>query len=93
MAISKLFTGHPASVGETYWQHFRFAIRVFISLMKAAIGCFIHAVFPQLFQTTASTEIRTLYEDIEARTNHVPLGSESPTPSSTYPEPALQGVE
>ena len=59
MAVRKLFTEHPASVGETYWQHFRFAAKVFRSLSKAAFACLVHAVFPPLFQKTASTEIRS----------------------------------
>ena len=93
MAVRKFFTEHPASVGETYWQHFRFAAKVFRSLSKAAFACLVHAVFPPLFQKTASTEIRSLHEGIESRANTPTLDAETLAPTSIYQKPILQATE
>ena len=46
------FTAHPASVGETYGQHFRFASR--FGPPVSATAAMVHAVLPFLFVTTAS---------------------------------------
>ncbi|MEO8676041.1 MAG: DUF6356 family protein [Casimicrobiaceae bacterium] len=48
------FTAHPASVGETYVQHLRFALRFGASMTLGGIAAIVHAIFPFLFQTTAS---------------------------------------
>lgn len=42
----RLFTAHPKSVGETYWQHFKIAMKGVYRLGGSAIIFFIHAVFP-----------------------------------------------
>ena len=83
MRVTNFFTGHPASVGETYWEHFKFATKVFLSLIKAAFACLIHAIFPPLFPKTASSEIVSLHDDLEKRPltesfndeSHVALGN------------------
>lgn len=48
------FTAHPASVGETYLQHLRFALRFGARMMAGGLAAVIHAVFPFCFVTTAS---------------------------------------
>jgi Family of unknown function (DUF6356) len=53
------FTAHPASVGETYGEHFRFALRFGVRMTFGGIAAMIHAVFPFLCVTTGS---RTLDE-------------------------------
>ena len=93
MEIKKLVTEHPASVGETYWQHFRFAGKVFLSLSKAAFACLVHAAFPPLFQKTASGEISTLYKNIESRANARTFDAGRPASSSAYQKPILQATE
>jgi len=93
MGVRKLFTEHPASAGETYWQHFRFAAKIFRSLSKAAFACLVHAVFPPLFQKTASTEIRSLHEGIESRAKTRTFDAEPLGPSSIYQKPILQATE
>jgi len=56
----RLFTEHPASVGETYGEHFRFASRTGVTLIIAGSACVIHALLPFLFVTTDSRTIRSL---------------------------------
>jgi hypothetical protein len=53
------FTAHPASVGETYGEHCRFALGFGVRMTFGGLAAMIHAVFPFLFVTTAG---RTLDE-------------------------------
>lgn len=58
---------HPASVGETYFGHMRFAGWFASRLFLAGAAALIHAIVPALFETTASDHIRDLYRRIEGR--------------------------
>jgi hypothetical protein len=67
MGLRRLFTQHPASVGESYFQHLcaasGFAGRMFIG----AIACFLHALFPFAFEYTGSNCISSLHEQMIAK--------------------------
>lgn len=52
----KLFTEHPTSVGETYFQHMGVAFSFAGKLFIASIACFIHGLFP-FFCTKRGSEI------------------------------------
>jgi hypothetical protein len=67
MAFMSLMTEHPQSVGETYGQHFRFAMGFAGWLSLAAGAAAIHAVLPFAFQHTASSILRRLCARIERR--------------------------
>ena len=67
MRISEKITDHPASVGQTYFEHFKFAVKVSASLLKAFSACLIHAVYPPLHRNTASATIAELHNRIEYR--------------------------
>lgn len=56
------FTAHPESVGESYFQHMRFAASVAASLAMAAAAAACHAVLPFLFEKTASRIVARLYD-------------------------------
>jgi len=60
--LKPLFTTHPASVGETYGEHFATATYFARQLLIAALACFVHAVLPFLFEKTASGILRRLHE-------------------------------
>ena len=62
MAIKHKFTEHPASVGETYGQHYVTAMGFSLSLFRAAFVCGVHAVLPFLFQKTGSQCITELHD-------------------------------
>ena len=62
MSLASKFTEHPATVGETYGQHFVSAMGFSASLLKAAVCCAIHALFPWCFEKTGSNCIAGLYE-------------------------------
>lgn len=61
------FTAHPASVEETYFEHFQFALKFSALLFAAAFAALIHALLPFLFERTASALIRRLHARIEHR--------------------------
>ena len=64
MAIGDVFTRHPASVGQTWLQHGRFALRISGTLTVAAVAAAVHAVVPALCETTASRAVDRLHAQI-----------------------------
>ncbi len=62
MSLTQKFTEHPATVGETYGQHFVTAMGFSLSLLRAAFCCGLHAVFPFICEKTGSQCIEGLYE-------------------------------
>ncbi len=59
--IRRLFLDHPATVGETYWQHFGVAGGFGVALVAGGIKAMLHAVFPTLHQTAGSDTVRRLH--------------------------------
>jgi hypothetical protein len=64
---ARLFTSHPAAVGESYGKHFSVAIVYAFRLIGAGLCAFVHAVLPFLFETTASTVVKEIYGDLVRR--------------------------
>ncbi len=60
VAMLRLFTEHPASVGESYFQHLRFAARTGTTMLIGGAACFVHGLMPFLCTTTGSRTIRAL---------------------------------
>jgi hypothetical protein len=58
--MKRFFTEHPATVGETYGEHFAFAIGVGSRMVYGGLACMVHAVLPELCKTTGSRTIREL---------------------------------
>lgn len=61
------FVTHPASVGETYFQHLAFAMRFSGKLFCAGSAALIHAFLPAFFETTASRLIKEMVSEMENR--------------------------
>ena len=59
--IRRLFTDHPASIGESYTEHARHASAFGLSMLCGAAACFAHALIPALCTTTASRMIAQLH--------------------------------
>jgi len=57
-----IFTSHPRTVGETYFEHLGSASHFGGRMIAAGIACLLHGVFPFLFVTTGSQTIRHLHE-------------------------------
>ena len=66
-ALSKLFTAHPAKVGENYFEHMLFAFKFSGRLFRAAFAAFAHGVVPAVCETTASQAILDMHSEIRAR--------------------------
>jgi len=58
----QLFTRHPATVGETYGEHFVSAMGFSIRMLLGGLACLVHAVLPFLFVKTGSDIIRVLHD-------------------------------
>lgn len=65
--MKNLFTEHPKSVSETYLQHFIFAFKTGLNLVKWGLAAIIHGIFPFLFTTYVSKNIKALYQEINKR--------------------------
>ena len=74
MPLARLFTAHPASLGETYPEHMRASLSYAVPLLGAAMAAFVHALFPFLFTTTASGSVKRLYERMTRRCAVCPSG-------------------
>lgn len=61
MSPIKLFTEHPASVGETYGEHFVMASSFAVRMILGGFACLIHGFLPFLFVRTGSSEISSLH--------------------------------
>ena len=72
--ITKLFTGHPASVGETYTEHMAMAFSFSARLFAGSVVCAIHAVLPFLFVKTGSETIDDLHGRMVAHRRVQPEG-------------------
>jgi len=57
---ANIFTAHPASVGETYGEHFRFALAFGVRMTLGGLAAMVHAALPFLFITTASRALERL---------------------------------
>jgi hypothetical protein len=61
-AWGRLFRDHPASVGETYGQHFAAAMGFGFRMVWGGIVCLVHAVIPGVCCTKGSEMICELHE-------------------------------
>lgn len=61
MAWLKSFTEHPASVGESYGEHWIMAMGFGLRMFGASLACMIHAFLPSLFVRTGSRTIERLH--------------------------------
>ena len=58
----QLFTEHPRSVNETYFQHMGQAGYFAVVMFLASIACLLHALLPAAFERTGSKAITHLYD-------------------------------
>jgi len=66
-SLSRLFTEHPQTVDETYFQHMRFAAGFAVRLLGAGCAAIVHAVLPFLFEKTASRMINDMHHRMHNR--------------------------
>lgn len=84
--LRTLFCDHPASVGETYFQHLCSATSFSTRMLLGGIACFIHGLLPFLFVRTGSQSVAGLYDRmITNRDRRKPQVTPGTTPSSAKP--------
>lgn len=59
---NRLFNDHPATVNETYGQHFMAAAGFGFRMIGGGILCLVHALVPGAFCTKGSEMITELHE-------------------------------
>jgi hypothetical protein len=59
---NRLFKDHPASVDETYGQHFWAAMGFGLRMIWGGLVCMVHAIVPGAFRTKGSDTICELHE-------------------------------
>jgi len=57
-----LFKEHPATVGETYFEHMGMASSFGLRMVTAGMACLLHGLFPFLFVKTGSKAIADLHD-------------------------------
>lgn len=82
MSIRSLFEDHPASVGETYWQHLASAWGFSWRMAVASIACLVHALLPFLFTKYGSQAITQLHDKMVTNRHR--------NPGQAGEEPALR---
>lgn len=65
--FARLFTDHPAAVGESYGEHFRVAGRFGAKMIVGGCGALLHAVVPALCQTAGSRTVDGLHAEMVAK--------------------------
>ena len=58
---------HLGEVGEGYFEHLRFAVKVGAVAVGGGLACFAHALVPALFPATGSAAIRRVNRMIDER--------------------------
>jgi uncharacterized protein DUF6356 len=67
MSLKHLFTDHPESVGESYFEHMNVALSFAGPLLAAGMAALVHAFLPFLFLTTASRTVKQLHARMMSR--------------------------
>ena len=67
MNISRWFTAHPATVGESYGEHLATAAVFGARMILAGMACLLHGLLPFVFVRTGSRAISELNAQLLAR--------------------------
>ncbi len=60
--LARAFGDHPATVGETYFEHLGCALGFAAAMAAGAVACAVHALLPFLFTRTGSSIIADLHD-------------------------------
>ena len=67
--MRELFTSHPASVDETYFEHMHMAGSFAVAMLVGSLACLVHAILPFLCERTGSEIITDLHHRMVAARN------------------------
>lgn len=76
--MRRLFTEHPQSVNETYFEHLGVASSFGWRMTVAGLACFLHGLFPFLFTKTGSKAVNELHERMCTHRQRNPDGKVQP---------------
>lgn len=79
--LKSLFTEHPKSVGESYFEHMGMSASFGAAMFKGAAACFVHALIPGLCVRTGSGVVTELHDRMVTNRNKHAVASPAPTGS------------
>lgn len=65
--MKNIFTEHPASIGESYFEHLYFAAKFGSGMVVGGLACLLHAIFPFVFKNTGSNILLRMAHDFICR--------------------------
>lgn len=74
--LQRLFSDHPRSVGETYFEHMGSAFSFGWRMVAAGCACLLHGLLPFLFVKTGSATIRHLHDEMLTHRSRNPAAPE-----------------
>jgi hypothetical protein len=74
--IVRLFTDHPRTVGESYFEHMGSAGSFGSRMVFAGCACLLHGLFPFVFVKTGSNAIRQLHREMVSNRARHPAAPE-----------------
>lgn len=84
--LNKMFLDHPEAVNESYFEHMIFAFTFSARLFKVAFAAALHGVVPAACETTASSTIMAMHDEISAR---LALTAKARAETSSMPKAAM----
>lgn len=73
--MRRMFTEHPESVGESYFEHMGVAFSFGSKMLGAGCACVLHGLFPFMFTTTGSRAVSQLHERMVTNRRRTPMPS------------------
>lgn len=89
-SIRSWFSEHPASVDETYSEHFMVALGFSRRLAAASGAALVHAFCPSLCTTTASDRVKEMCDEMMSRHTIAGCDDLAGPDQTTDPVPELQ---
>lgn len=65
--MDNIFTKHPRQVGETYFEHLKFAGAFGLNMLIGGFACLTHAIFPFVFEKTGSNKLLSMTRNFVER--------------------------
>jgi len=87
-----LFTDHPASVGESYFQHLGSAWYFALNLFLGALACLAHGLLPFLFEKTGSGRVAHLHDRMITNRSRLPKVTSADSDDAGESEPFSPGL-
>ena len=85
--LDEIFLAHPRAAGESYLAHMAFAFRFSARLFRACCAAFIHGIVPEACETTASTAVFDLADELRIRRAALAQGKAAAVTGSEFAKP------